>query len=525
MTASATTISILGVVFHLMPIFTISLLFSDDSARLGLDYGMGPTLKYGGASICDLDGDGWPDLLFTHHDSTFVEVYFNDINTAGKFSKSSFPQWHDTHGLNGFRISPWRKTLHFSLSRGGAYGTDPNPPIVFRVFRNRTIVDETSRLGLASSRGRGRSAIFMSLRPFRNWFRSTDVIFSNAGAINRSEFDTHQNAFRGENFKTFKPEKLQGYASNPNWYVAAVDTDNDGQMEVASFHDLMIFKVVRPFELEDMSQPVLPDHLDYRGTVAVAELDFDNDGRWDLYVARTRTGDLQWLPHGMYSDYLLRNVGGRYEDVSKQVGLPLSNGLSRGVTTGDFNNDGFVDLVIAVFDKQDYILINENGITFTREFIGSPRIANVPGDMVTAVDFDKDGRLDLVVSEGHTHDTERGGYFKLLRNKLVLSPSTNFLLVDVGSAPGRLATSLHAVVSVSVAMQYATSSRKVISFQRRVGSPGTAVSNSYIETVHFGIGSATSVLLVKTTWVDGSTQIAENVAANSIVRMGVFWKD
>lgn len=515
----------MAMVFQLATISIASLLFTDDSARLGLDYSIGPTLKYGGASVCDLDGDGWPDLLFSHHDSTSIEVYFNDIGTTGKYSKSALRQWHDTHGLNGFRIAPWRQTLHFSLSRGGAYGTHPNPPIVFRVFRNRTIVDETSKLGVGSSRGRGRSALFMNLRPFRDYFRSVDVVFSNAGAINRTEFDEHQNAFRGLPSKTFKQERLDGFASNPNWYVAAIDTDNDGQMELVSFHSLMIFKVAKPFGLEEISQQWLPNHLDYRGTVAVAELDFDNDGQWDLYIARTRTGDLRWLPHGMYSDYLLRNMGDRFEDVSKQVGLPVSNGLSRGVTAGDFNNDGFVDLVITVFDKQDYILINENGIKFRREYIGALRNDNIPGDMATAVDFDSDGRLDLVVSEGHTHETERGGYFKLLRNNLVFSDSTNFLLVHVGSAPDRRATSLHAVVTVSIPMQFATSSRRVTVLRRRVGSPGTAVSNSFIEILHFGLGSASIVLQVKTTWIDGSVQISQNVAVNAIVRMGIFWKD
>lgn len=523
--------------FPLIPLITLitlitlvtvsiaALPFRDDSARLGLDYSAGTSLKYGGASICDLDGDGWPDLLLTHHDSTFIEVYFNDIGTAGKFTKNSLREWHDTHGLNGFRIAPWRQTLHFSLSRGGSYGTHPNPPIVFRVFRNRSIVDETSKLGLGLSRGRGRSAMFMNLRPFRSNFRSIDVVFSNAGAINRTEFDEHQNAFQGLPAKRFKQEKLDGYATNPNWYVSAVDTDGDGQMELVSFHDLMLFKAIKPFELVDISQAWLPDGLNYQGTVAVTEIDFDNDGRWDLYIARTRTGDLEWLPHGMYCDYLLHNMGDRFEDVSRQVGLPTSNGLSRGVTAGDFDNDGFVDLAIAVFDNQDYVLMNENGIKFRREFIGTPRDPNIPGDMMTAVDFDNDGRLDLVVSEGHTHDRDRGGYFKLLRNNLVLSDSTNFLLVQVGSAPNRSSTSLHAVVAVSIPMQYATSLRKVVVLQRRVGSPGTAVSNSYIETLHFGLGSAASVLQVKATWIDGSVQISENVAVNAVVRMGVFWKD
>lgn len=511
---------ILFVLVHVAFNSASSLHFEDESAAWGLDHSMGTTLKYGGASVCDLDGDGWPDLLFGHHDSTFVEVYFNDFVTNSKFTKSKFPVWHDTHGLNGFRIFPWRQTLHFSLSRGGAYGTHPNPPVIFRVFRNRTIVDETSKLRLSSSKGRGRSAIFMNLRPWRKHVRSNDVIFSNAGPINVTA-EGHQNAFRGKTNGKFIAERLKGFETNPNWYVAAVDIDDDGQMELVSFHELMIFKISNSFIVSDITQNVLPTDLDFRGTVAIAELDFDNDGRWDLYIARTKTGDLGWLPDGEYRDYLLHNVGGNFVDVSKEVGLPGTNGLSRGVTAGDFNNDGYIDIAVSVFGTQDYVLINQGGKSFRREWIGAQRSPNIPGDMVTAVDLNHDGRLDLVVSEGHTHDQARGGYFKILKN--IGDGMGNFLLVRVGSAPKRTTSSLHAVVSVSIENPM-TILPQMHTMVRRVGSPGTAVSNSYIEVMHFGLGQVQNVLTVQVRWVDGSVQMRRNVAANSMISIGVFWK-
>ncbi len=74
-------------------------------------------------------------------------------------------------------------------------------------------------------------------------------------------------------------------------------------------------------------------------------LDFDLDGRPDLYLAQ----GTDWPPREenmRYLDCLYRNRGaGRWEDVARQAGI-RENRFSQGVAVGDYDNDGFPDLYV-----------------------------------------------------------------------------------------------------------------------------------------------------------------------------------
>lgn len=247
------------------------------------------------------------------------------------------------------------------------------------------------------------------------------------------------------------------------------------------------------------------------GTVAVAELDFDNDGQWDLYVCRTRTGDLKWLPKNkQYNDYLLRNVNGKYFDVTKSAGLP-QDGMSRGATVGDFDNDGHIDILVVKYSGPSVFLRNRGDGKFEVQKDVPKRLLDAPGDMAQAVDFDRNGALDVVMSEGHTHDETNGGYYRIFKNKLSsLAIKNDYLLVRVGSSPNFASSSLHAVVTV-----FAGNLKMV----RRVGPAGVAVSPSNIELLHFGLGK-NKLNKVQVRWYDGTTKDYYNAKPNSIITVG-----
>jgi hypothetical protein len=69
--------------------------------------------------------------------------------------------------------------------------------------------------------------------------------------------------------------------------------------------------------------------------------DFDNDGWQDLHICCS--------PHINYPgiNKLLKNVGGEYTDISIEAGIQSDVGWSRGSAIGDFNRDGFPDLVVS----------------------------------------------------------------------------------------------------------------------------------------------------------------------------------
>lgn len=460
--------------------------FVDVSEKAGLDHSDGRKEKYGGAAVADLDGDGYPDLIFGHHDKPFTEIYFNNGN--GTFSKSRWRVHRDTHGINPFRFSPHEQAMHFTLSPGGNYGNTPKTPSLFAVSMNRHVINVTAGSGMDrnSARGRGRTVAFMNLRG-----RSSPLVDALVTSALLEGKRHHQNGFQGKRVGHFRKRFVKGFAHVKNAWATVTDIDNDGQVELLSFHELSMYRVVGPFKLRNISKQVFPAGLPLEGTTAVAELDFDNDGYMDLYVARSSAGNFKWLPRGGEQDYLLRNVNGRYEDVSESAGIPL-NLQSRGVTAGDFDNDGYIDLLVTQYRAPDILLRNRGDGTFSSRDAGLMRARNVRGDIATAVDYDRDGSLDLVVSEGDHDDERNGGFYKLFRN---VGRKGNYLLVRVKNAKGGGATSLHAVVRVHTNM---------LGMMRRVGSPGTAVSNSYIELIHFGLGTEEFANAVGVTWSDGS---------------------
>lgn len=129
--------------------------------------------------------------------------------------------------------------------------------------------------------------------------------------------------------------------------------------------------------------------------------DFDNDGKLDLYVAN-------W--HRQNDIY--RNDGDRFVSLSESCVAAGDTARSNGVTVGDIDNDGNIDIVVTRSGSQNSIYRNTGNWEFVDES-GIVAFASGPNSHGSALaDFDNDGDLDLVIanSDGISYFENVGGF-------------------------------------------------------------------------------------------------------------------
>lgn len=139
----------------------------------------------------------------------------------------------------------------------------------------------------------------------------------------------------------------------------------------------------------------------------VALFDADNDGDLDLYLVHSapfprRSGQ---LTDRLYRNDLTRGADGqaklRFVEITKDSGI-TPQGYGMGVATGDFDNDGWIDLYLTNYGPDQLLRnrgVGDNGkITF--EDVTAKRHPGNGRWSISAsfVDLDRDGWLDLYVA-------------------------------------------------------------------------------------------------------------------------------
>jgi hypothetical protein len=134
----------------------------------------------------------------------------------------------------------------------------------------------------------------------------------------------------------------------------------------------------------------------------VAVLDFDNDGRLDLYFTNGAQYPELKKVDASYYNRLLRNQGdGTFKDVTQEAGLSGSNlGFCYGAAAGDFDNDGRTDLYVCGTGRNTLYHNLGNG-TFA-DVTEKSGLGQLPANMLSMqgawFDYDNDGLIDLVLS-------------------------------------------------------------------------------------------------------------------------------
>jgi len=210
--------------------------------------------------------------------------------------------------------------------------------------------------------------------------------------------------------------------------VAAGDYDNDGWQDLYLtavgpnhlFHNEGGKRFVDVTKQARVVGVPLPGtKMEHKWSSGAAWLDYDKDGRLDLFVCQY----VKWNPgidpycgHNGIRGYcppdnfegarctLFHNDGnGRFRDVSKETGLldgPV--GKSFGIGVADFNGDGWPDIAVSNDTWANFLFVNQNGKRFVEKGLESGIAFSEGGSAragmgIDVADYRNDGRLGIVI--------------------------------------------------------------------------------------------------------------------------------
>jgi hypothetical protein len=124
--------------------------------------------------------------------------------------------------------------------------------------------------------------------------------------------------------------------------------------------------------------------------------DFNNDGWLDLYIGNeaSRKGD------DINDCQLWINEKGKFREIAEEAGINV-NSFVKGVTSGDYDNDGDADVYISANGFKNYLFRNDTKKGSAKmKFTNVTKAAGVQGPMSSFpcwfFDFDNDGWLDIM---------------------------------------------------------------------------------------------------------------------------------
>ncbi len=359
--------------------------FTEISRQAGITFKhvFSPEKKYiaesmsGGVALFDYDNDGYLDIYFVNsltvdlaksHQKTRSALYHN--NGDGTFTDVTDKAGVGDIGFGmGVAVGDYNNDGFDDL-----YVTCLGPNHLFRNNGNGRFTEVTTKAGVGDPRWSTGAAF---------------VDYDNDGKLdlfvsNYVDFDlNHLPEFGQGRTCQFKGEPVQcGPRGLPGAGDSLYHNNGDG-----TFSDVS-------------KKAGVSDPNGYYGLGVICS-DFDEDGFVDIFVANDST------PNFLYHN----NGDGRFKEIAFISGTAVNESGSEqgcmGVTLGDYDHDGRLDLFITNFDDEYNTLYHNDGHNSFTDVSYAAKVAEVSlpyvGWGTKFFDYDDDGWVDLFVASGHVY--------------------------------------------------------------------------------------------------------------------------
>jgi hypothetical protein len=255
-----------------------------------------------------------------------------------------------------------------------------------------------------------------------------DLFFVNGSTLDGFPGGTEptNHLYRNKGDRTFEDVTVKAGLAASGWGQGACvgDYDNDGRDDlfVTSWGGNHLYHNDGAGHFTDVTAAAGLTSPQRRWSTGCAFLDYDRDGRLDLFVGnyidfdpaatpRPESGLCRYRglpvacgPSGLPGAHnlLYHNRGdGTFEDVSERAGITHTTGTyALGVSTIDFDNDGWVDLYVADDSSPSVLYRNNHDGTFTDIAVGAGCAYSQDGKAqsgmgVAVGDYDRNGTMDI----------------------------------------------------------------------------------------------------------------------------------
>ena len=357
-------------------------IFDDVTIGSGADVG-----GYGmGVAAGDFDNDGNIDLYVTHVGANvllkgdghgrFIDVTATaGVASSGWSTSAAFLDYDGDGFLDLFVVhylnwQPSAEVECYSLTGVPDYCSPktydlPSSATLYRNNGNGTFADVTDRSGLRAAVGNGLGVVAGDVND-DGWL---DVFVANDGTPNQLWINNNGRGFENAALTMGCALDLDG-KPKAGMGVHMADVDGDGDLDLLVVNldgeSDSFYRNERTFFRDDTAAVGLRAVSRPFTRFGAAMLDFDNDGRLDIYEANGRVGRQSELfspdPYAEPNLVLRGLAGPRFEEVQPRGGTAnLLVATSRAAAFGDIDNDGGIDIVVVNRDSRPYVLHNVVG--------------------------------------------------------------------------------------------------------------------------------------------------------------------